>query len=174
MNADETKKKWFLWGILLAWVPAVPLIYGMATALKGVSEQKATGLGAVAGGLGEVYLVFGIGLTLICEVAAIVLLVRAFSKGHLGRALISVLSILVSALILCLFGLFVWGATVVFTRQSSVIPQGLKPAFVAALNGTAEAVPLRNWSQIAQMRGPWASLRAGWVPHKPKTMNSEP
>src|SRR5438552_1503541 len=47
--------------MLLAWMPAVPLIFYYLINLKGFSEQKATGLGA-AGVLAEVYLTFGLGL----------------------------------------------------------------------------------------------------------------
>ena|SRR5438445_9553576 len=105
---EERKRKRFLWGMLLAWMPAVPLIFYYLINLKGFSEQKATGLGAVAGGLAEVYLTFGLGLTLASEVVAIVLLLGAFSRGHSVRALFSVLSICLSGLVIFLFGLFLY------------------------------------------------------------------
>jgi len=47
-------------------------------------------------------------LTLVFEVVAIVMLSRAFSKGHWIRSLFSGLSTCMSLLVLFLFGLFAW------------------------------------------------------------------
>jgi hypothetical protein len=105
---DELKKKRFLWGALLAWAPWIPILIGLGDALIGISRQKATGIGAVAGGLTELFVVWGIGAILIGQVAAMVLLFRAFSPGHWMRSLFSVLSICLSALMLLLVGLFLW------------------------------------------------------------------
>jgi hypothetical protein len=105
---NDRKRKWFLWGMVLAWTPSVPLIIGVLHSFRGISEQKATGLGAVAGGLAEVYVTFGIILTFILLVGAIVLLGRSFSGGHRMRALVSMLSICWSALMLFIFGLLMW------------------------------------------------------------------
>jgi ACR3 family arsenite efflux pump ArsB len=107
-NAEDPSRKWFLWGIALAWIPSFPLIVGFLNTFRGISEQKATGLGAVAGGLAETYLTFGIIVTLVSELAAIVLLIRSFSRGHLRRGSVAVLSICWSILMLLLFALFVW------------------------------------------------------------------
>ena len=52
----EAGKNKFLWGLVLAWAPAIPVIIGMRNTFRGISETKATGLGAVAGGLAEAYL----------------------------------------------------------------------------------------------------------------------
>ncbi len=103
--ADEVKKKRFLWGVLLVWAPWIPIMIGLGHALI---EQKATGIGAVAGGLTELFVVWGIGSILIGQVAAVVLLFRAFSPGHSIRSLFSVLSICLSGLMLLLVGLFLW------------------------------------------------------------------
>lgn len=49
LEADiKLRKDRFIWGLVLAWAPAIPLIVGMSNAFRGLSEQKATGLGAVA------------------------------------------------------------------------------------------------------------------------------
>ena len=105
---DEPKKKRFLWGVALAWAPWIPTVMGIGSAFRGISEQKATGLGAVAGGVAEMFALWGIFATLISQVAAIVLLFRAFSPGHWARSLFSVLSICLSGLMLLLVGLFLW------------------------------------------------------------------
>jgi hypothetical protein len=106
---NDPKRKWFIWGMVLAWAPSVPFIVGgVLHAFRGISGQKATGLGAVAGGLAEVYLTSGLALTFICLVGGIVLLGRSFSGGHRMRALFSVLSMCWSALMLFIFGLFAW------------------------------------------------------------------
>ncbi|MBZ5571614.1 MAG: MotA/TolQ/ExbB proton channel family protein [Acidobacteriia bacterium] len=119
---DDPEKRRFLWGISLAWAPWVPLliggILGVANAFKGISEQKATGLGAVAGGLAEAFLMFGMVATLVFEVGAIVLLVRAFSGKHWLRSLFSVVSIFLSALMIFLLGLCVWFFLVPAARTS--------------------------------------------------------
>jgi hypothetical protein len=92
----------------LAWVPWVPIGIGLGDALIGISRQKATGIGVVAGGLTEIFVVWGIGAIVIGQVAAIILLFRAFSPGHWVRSLFSVLSISISGLMLLLVGLFLW------------------------------------------------------------------
>ena len=104
--ADEVRrKKRFLWGALLAWAPWLPILIGLG---QTIAKQKATGIGAVAGGLTELFVVWGIGAVLIGQVAAIILLFRAFSPGHWMRGLFCVLSICLSALMLLLVGLFFW------------------------------------------------------------------
>ena len=79
---DELKKRRFVWGVFLAWAPWIPTLIGTGYGLRGISEQKATGLGVVVGGLTEMFVVYGIGAILISQVAAMVLLFRAFSPGH--------------------------------------------------------------------------------------------
>ena len=105
---DELKKKRFLWGVALAWVPWIPTIIGLSRALRGIFEQKATGIGTLGAGLVESFVLLGIGTMLAAQVAAIVLLSRAFSPGHWARSLFSVLSICLSGLMLFLVGLFLW------------------------------------------------------------------
>ena len=107
-SSDERKRKYFLWGTVLTWTLSVPLIIGIFHAFRGISEQKATGLGAVAGGLAEAYVIFGLILAFVLPAGAIVLLVRSFSAGHWARTLLSLLYICGSALTLAFAGLFVW------------------------------------------------------------------
>jgi len=105
---DELKKRWFLWGVALAWAPWIPTLIGLGYALIGVWARKATGIGVVAGGQAELFVVWGVGAILISQVAAIVWLFRAFSPGHWMRSLLSVLSICLSLLMLLLVALFLW------------------------------------------------------------------
>ena len=107
-TSEDRKRKWFLWGTVLTWTLSIPLIIGMFNSFREISSQKATGLGAVAGGLVEGYATFGLILALVLPVGAIVLLVRSFSGGRRMRALFSLLYICWSALTLVLAGLFVW------------------------------------------------------------------
>lgn len=67
---DPRKKKLFLWGVLLAWTPWLPLGY----TLRPIFAEKATGLAAVAGGLAETFILVGLVSTVGFEVAAIILL----------------------------------------------------------------------------------------------------
>jgi hypothetical protein len=105
---DEPNKKRFLWGLLLAWAPWIPILIGLGNALISIPKQKATGIGVVAGGLTELFVVWGIGAIVIGQIVAIVFLFRAFSSGHWARSLFSVLSIGLSSLMLVLVGLFLW------------------------------------------------------------------
>lgn len=105
---DELKQKRFLWGVALAWAPWVPTMIGLASAFRGISNTKATGLTAVAGGFTETYVLVGLAATLICEVSAMALLFRAFSRGHGVRSAFSVLSICMSGLMILVFCLSLW------------------------------------------------------------------
>jgi hypothetical protein len=105
---DELKQKRFLWGVALAWAPWVPTMIGFANAFRAISNTKATGLAAVAGGIAEMYALLGLAATLICEVSAMVLLFRAFSRGHGVRSAFSVLSICMSGLMILVFCLSLW------------------------------------------------------------------
>jgi hypothetical protein len=106
--ADEVRKRRFLWGLLLVWVPWIPIAIGLGNTLISIPRQRATGIGVVAGGLTELFVTWGIGSILIAQVAAMILMFRAFSPGHWIRSLFSVLSICLSVLMLVLVGLFLW------------------------------------------------------------------
>jgi hypothetical protein len=76
--------------------------------VSGMWNSKATGVAAVAGGFAEAYVLVGLAATLICEVGAMALLFRAFSRGHGVRSVFSVLSICGSGLMILLFTLSLW------------------------------------------------------------------
>jgi hypothetical protein len=107
-SGDGCKRRWFLWGVVLTWIVCIPAIVGAFNAFRGISDQKATGLGAVAGGLAEIYVMFGLLLALVMPVGAIVLLARSVSRGHRIRTMLSLLHICGSAFTLILAGLAVW------------------------------------------------------------------
>jgi hypothetical protein len=105
---NDLKQGRFLCGVVLAWAPWIPTLIGIAYAFWSISGQKATGLGAVAGGLAEIFVLYGVAAILVGQIAAIVLLSRAFSPGHWARSLLSVVSICFSGLMLLLVGIFLW------------------------------------------------------------------
>ena len=108
----DSKRKPFLWGMGLTFTFSaavmIPAIIGIAHVFRGISEQKAIGLGAVAAGMSEVYWELGVAFTLVAPIVAIVLLVRSLSGGHVFRSLISWLSIGWCALMLLYFSLGAW------------------------------------------------------------------
>ncbi len=101
-------KEWFVWGIVLAGFSSIPLVVLFFNAFRGISQEKATGLAAVAGGLAEGYATFGLVLSFILPVVAIVLLCRSFPAGNRVLKIFSVLSIGWSALMLVLYSLCAW------------------------------------------------------------------
>ncbi len=121
-SGDDRKRKFFLWGSILTWTLSIPLIIGVVNAFKGISEQKATGLGAAAGGLAEVFVALGIISGFVLPVGAIVLLVKSFDGGHRMRAVFSLLYIGWSLLTLVLAGLFVW-LSLIYLPHTAVIPR---------------------------------------------------
>jgi hypothetical protein len=108
----DTKKKRFLWGALLAWIPLLffllPTIVAMVSAFSRISGANATGLTAIAGGFAELLSTFGLAAAFVVEIAAVVLLLRTFSKEHPMRSLVSVLSICCSGLMITVLALFSW------------------------------------------------------------------
>jgi hypothetical protein len=105
---DPQKKKLFLWGVLLAWTPWLPTMIGLGNALRGITKEKATGIGALTGALAETFITAGLLATLAFEMTAIILLLRAFERGHWLRSLFSAFSICLGGLMLLLLGLFLW------------------------------------------------------------------
>jgi hypothetical protein len=109
---DIERRKRFLWGVCLAWTPflflILPTAIGVFSAFRGISREKATGLAAIAGGLTEFFSTFGLAAILVFEVAAIILLLRAFSGSRTLRAVFSVISICCSLFMLTISGLFLW------------------------------------------------------------------
>ena len=104
---DNQSQKRFLWGLALAWVPGIPVLIGLREAFIGINNSKAIGVAAVAGGLAETYVPIGLAATLICEVWAMTLIFRSFSRGHGLRSAFSVLTLCMSGLTLLLFFLSV-------------------------------------------------------------------
>ena len=105
---EELRQKRFLLGVALAWAPWIPTMIGLGYVFRGIWNSKATGAAAVAGGFVEMYVLVGLAATLICEVSAMALLFRAFSRGHGVRSAFSVLSIGVSGLMILLFAMSLW------------------------------------------------------------------
>jgi hypothetical protein len=105
----EIKRKHFLGGVSLVWIPflffATPTLIGLSHVFRGVSREKATGLAAVAGGVTELLATFGLAVTLVFEVVAIILLLRSFSGERPARAILSALSICCSGFMLVIIGL---------------------------------------------------------------------
>jgi len=94
--------------MLFAWAPLVPTLIGLGFAFRGIRSTKATGLAAVAGGVGESLVLWGLVSMIACQIAAIVWLVRSISREHLMRSVVSALSVCASAVILLLIGVFLW------------------------------------------------------------------
>ncbi|MGD0415112.1 MAG: hypothetical protein ABSA80_07160 [Terriglobales bacterium] len=104
----ERKKRWFVWGTVVTCTLSIPLIIDISNAFNGIAKEKATGLAAVAGGLGEGYVAFGVVLAFAMPITAIFLLSRSFARGHGVRSLLSLVCICFNALMLALAGLFLW------------------------------------------------------------------
>ncbi|MBI1740904.1 MAG: hypothetical protein HYR57_08505 [Candidatus Koribacter versatilis] len=111
-QSADIKGKRFLWGLCLAWIPffflAIPAAIGIFHAFQGISQEKATGLGAVAGGLAEFFATFGFAATIMFEIVAITMLLRSFSGERPMRSTISAISICCSGFMLAIVGVFVW------------------------------------------------------------------
>jgi hypothetical protein len=105
----DPEKKSFAWGIGLAWIPIGLLVLpGLVNGWGGISQEKATGLAAVAGGMVEALSNFGLIAFVVCELAAMVLLLRVVKREQWGRSLVAVVSVVCSVIFLALTGLAVW------------------------------------------------------------------
>ena len=102
---DDSRKKRFYWGLLLTWLPWIPIGVGLAHSFRGTSEQSATGLGVIAADLAENGILEG---ALLAEMLAVFLLLRSFSRGHWLRNSFSVVSLCASLLTISLFGFLGW------------------------------------------------------------------
>jgi hypothetical protein len=109
LQTDNAIRTRLMTGLLLCWIPfllfMVPIFVGM---LRQISTQKTTGLGAVAGGLSEALVTFGVMALLITQVAALVLLGRTFKSGHMLRSVFSAVSMCCSLLLLAVIGAVIW------------------------------------------------------------------
>ena len=108
-----------MWGTVVTCTLSIPLIAGMSNAFRGISTEKATGLAAVAGGLAEAYVTFGVVLAFALPIAAIFLLSRSLARGHGMRSLFSILCICWNALMVALAGLFLWLYLVYLPRAAA-------------------------------------------------------
>lgn len=103
---DALRRKRFLWGLLLAWAPWVPTMIGVGYLFIGINNSRATGLAAVAGGMAELLVWWGVAAMFVSQIAAIVWLVRSLSSRGIWYSVIAVVSIMASAvtlLLLCTF-----------------------------------------------------------------------
>jgi hypothetical protein len=82
----------------------------LATRSEAYLTRKHTGVAAIAGGIGESLVLWGLVSMIVCQIVAVVWLVRSISREHLMRSLVSVASVCTSAVILLLTGIFVWFA----------------------------------------------------------------
>ena len=66
----------------MAWVPlAAVVLPGILNSFRGITEQKATGLGAVAASIAEVLMIWGVLSLIAVELASLVFTVRALRAG---------------------------------------------------------------------------------------------
>lgn len=98
----------FRWGVVITLVLSIGPVLGMFNMFRGISTQKATGLGAVAGGLAEGYAAVTMILVFVLPLVAIVFLGKSLSKKPGSRSVISLLCIGWNGIMLVLSGLFVW------------------------------------------------------------------
>ena len=107
MEGDISQRR-FRWALVLAWAPWIPIVFSLGRLFVGINNSKATGLAAVAGGMVEMLVLWGMVALVVGQVLAIVWLIRSFSKNEVFRNLISFVSICASALTLALLGGFFW------------------------------------------------------------------
>jgi hypothetical protein len=73
------------------------------------SQEKATGLAAVAGGMMEALVMFGLVAFVACQISAIVLLTREIRRGGVGRTAFCLASMAFSLVMLTVMLLTVGG-----------------------------------------------------------------
>jgi hypothetical protein len=121
-SSYDRKRTWFVLGSVLTWILSVPFLIGMFNAFRGISEQKATGLGAVAGGLAEIGMTLAIILGFGLPIAAIVLLIKSFAPKSGTRSLISVLYICWNAFMFVVVSLLAWLSLVYLPHKLGRLP----------------------------------------------------
>src|SRR5947209_6910362 len=67
-STNDRNKTWFVWGAVLTCSLSLPLFIALFNAFRGISQQKATGLGALAGGIVEGYVKLGLVLGLLLPI----------------------------------------------------------------------------------------------------------
>jgi len=103
----DRRPKWFAWGMLLGGTATIPLVIGIIHYLRYAPDRK-TGLAAMAGGFVEVYAVFGLMLSFLLPIGAIVLLAKSLHEERRTRSSISVAIICWSALMLAIPAWVAW------------------------------------------------------------------
>ena len=107
---DTRDRKRFFWALLLAWTPWVPTIIVLRYFFVGINNSKATGLAAIAGGLVELLVWWGLAAMIISQFVALVWLFRSFSGTHTLRSLVAAASILARGVsLLLVFAFLFWG-----------------------------------------------------------------
>ena len=56
----DRRRAWFFWGMVLVGTSSIPFLVMFFNVFRGMAREKATGLTAVAGGLTEAYVTFGL------------------------------------------------------------------------------------------------------------------
>jgi hypothetical protein len=108
-ETDRVAPRRFLWGVALAWLPFLAILLpAVMTSFRGLSAEKATGLAAIAGGLGEALATFGLGAALTFEIVALILLLRSLSGSGPRRIFLSALSLGCSVFVLAVLAFFIW------------------------------------------------------------------
>jgi hypothetical protein len=108
--AIDTQRR-FRWGFLLvcaSWIPVWIVVLRVFNSFRGITENKATGLGAVAGGYVENLGIFGAMVGVAFAVIGITLLIRSCSREHWLRSLFSVVVICLTTLPILLTALSFW------------------------------------------------------------------
>jgi EamA domain-containing membrane protein RarD len=103
----EANAKRFLWGIALVWVPWIPILVAFGYVLYQMS-RVATGIGAVAGGFSEIFLMYGVAGTFVAQLFAVVLLSKSLLPGRPIRNFLSILSLCLSGLMIVVIAVFLW------------------------------------------------------------------
>jgi len=104
----DMNQKRFVWAVVLVWAPWIPTLIGLVNVFVGINNSKATGLAAIAGGIGELLAMWGLITMIVAQAVAIVWLFRSFSRHHWGRNVVSVVSIGMSGLLLLIVAFFLW------------------------------------------------------------------
>jgi hypothetical protein len=107
METNVTDRR-FRWALVLAWAPWVPTLFGLFLAFAGIGNSKATGLAAVAGGVAEMLVYWGVAALIIAQEVAIAWLIRSLSKNNMLRNLFSLISTCASVLMLLMVAGFLW------------------------------------------------------------------
>lgn len=96
-------RNWFIFGLFLCWLPVIPVMLGLLGSVH--TRTDLTSLHDVAGSVIIAFRVYGLAVTALSQVAAIVFLFRLFPFGH---RVVSTISICWSGLVLALSGVCIW------------------------------------------------------------------